>query len=262
MIRYQKLYSNIALLEVSVSIVAYMVIAWFFIPRFILQISRLLPFVYVSLAIVTLYILFISPKLHKETLSDRGIGTYRTFFIRTDNFFPSVYYYALLTLLALPVFIVTYWLKCFVNGYEIEANGFWIKLFFYLFSATAQDIFFFSFLMLRIDYILAHWLRGHRLKYTTLVLFAVLFALSHLPNPSLMLMSGIFAFVAGWIFYDTNKRNLLLIVLMHASLGTILHRVYRLNMKIGVFYPEGFHGKEHIARELIPYVKELIGNMW
>jgi hypothetical protein len=92
-----------------------------------------------------------------------------------------------------------------------------------------------------------------------LFLFATLFSVAHVPNMPLMFLTFIFAFYMGYLF--CKIANLHVIVIIHALLGTLLHRVYELHMKIGIFY--GIESQEgHLIRFLVPAVADLIGNRW
>ena len=136
--------------------------------------------------------------------------------------------------------------------------GLGLKFSFYLFSALIQDILFFSYILLRLkDLILIESL--HTKKIIVLLLFSSIFALIHLPNLPLMALTFIFAFWLGYVFYSTP--NLYAIVIVHAFLGTLLHRVYELHMKIGLFYGVESH-EGHFFRFLIPSFSEIIGHRW
>lgn len=58
-------------------------------------------------------------------------------------------------------------------------------------------------------------------------------------------------------FYRTP--NFFLLVCTHAILGTLLHRVYELSMRVGPFY---YNPDKYILRELFPPLAKLIGNLW
>ena len=78
----------------------------------------------------------------------------------------------------------------------------------------------------------------------------------HLPNLPLMILTFVFAFYLGYLFYEAP--NLYIIVIVHALLGTLLHRVYELHMKLGIYF--GTEG--YVSRFIIPGANDLIGGRW
>jgi len=133
-----------------------------------------------------------------------------------------------------------------------------VKVFFLLVFSINSRHTLFSYILLRLkDLILIESL--HTKKIIVLLLFSSIFALIHLPNLPLMALTFIFAFWLGYVFYSTP--NLYAIVIVHAFLGTLLHRVYELHMKIGLFYGVESH-EGHFFRFLIPSFSEIIGHRW
>jgi len=214
---------------------------------------------------MALYFIYISPILiYKDTLEDRGLGRDSFLYIRKDNFFQVCRKIALMTVAMGAIIVFSAWYIEATFFIKPDWYAFVLKLFFYLFYALVQDIFFFSFLLVRLKSFISidgnlH-IESDSSKIRVVVFsFAFFFSLSHLPNVNLMALSFVFAAYYGYIFYKTP--NLYVIVIAHALLGTLLHRVFELHMKIGIFY--GMPTQEgHLVRFLIPAINELIGGRW
>jgi len=137
-----------------------------------------------------------------------------------------------------------------------------IKFVCYLLSASIQDLAFFSLLLLRLRVLVnANMMSQNDLvrQLATVLLLALFVGFSHYPNWPLAFFSSVFAFGMGWIFY--THPNLFLTVILHAFFGTILHRIYQLHMKFGIFYGN-YDSQAHFFRKLIPGLEALIGSRW
>lgn len=246
---------SIIILELSISIIIYWLITWVLVPNILISVASLSATL-IILASATFYYLYISPTyIHEDTLESRGLGSQRNFVLLTDNFIYvwKIVFIPLLIICGAILFAA--WQKNASFFVKPDWYALLLKFFFYLFSAFAQDIFFFSFLLIRLKEIIT--LKSNIFKQVTVVfIFALFFALFHLPNVPLMILTFVFAFYLGYIFYETP--NLYIVVIVHALLGTLLHRVYELDIKIGVYY--GTEG--HIFRFIIPMINDLIGGRW
>lgn len=83
---------------------------------------------------------------------------------------------------------------------------------------------------------------------------ATLFAIYHLPNGPLMGL--VFLVGLGWTWIYYQKPNLPLLVLSHAILGTILHRIVQLPMRVGAAYADP---DIKILRNILPIIDEIVG---
>ncbi len=250
--------TRVIAVELSILVALYGVIFWILVPRVLT--SSLAIYLLLSLVLVTaIYYLFISPLLiHGDTLEKRGLGPRSHLYVRTDNF--STAWWSLFIPFTITSGIIIF--AAWQNDSPFFVNPDWyalsLKFSMYLFSAFAQDILFFSFILIRLKELVT--IKSDSLKsLVVLLIFATLFALFHLPNVPLMLLSFIFALTLGHLFYRVP--NLYVIVIMHAFLGTLLHRVYELHMKLGVLYGDESQ-QGYVMRHLIPYVNELIENRW
>lgn len=250
--------ARLIILEVGALSILYFIIAWVLIPQVLIS-KMMLYILMIVVGIAALYYVYVLPSLfHQYTLEERGIGSRKNFFVRTDNFLEA-WRLLLIPMLVMGVSIIlAAWQKNTNFFFELDWVAFFLKFFMYLFHALVQDILFFSYILIRLkDLVLIE--SDHYKKILVVFLFATLFAAIHLPNIPLMILTFIFAFWFGYLFYSVA--NLHVIIIIHAFLGTLLHRVYELHMKIGIFY--GIESQEgYLIRFLIPAIGDLIENRW
>lgn len=134
-------------------------------------------------------------------------------------------------------------------------KAFWVKFAGYTVYGPVQALIFFGFIEARFRAIIPRAMAGHRLLVATAT--AAVFALCHLPNLPLLAITLVVGGGWAWVFYKFP--NILLVGLSHAVLGTILHRVIQLPMRIGPFYAEP---NRYVLRSVIPGLKALIGNLF
>lgn len=143
---------------------------------------------------------------------------------------------------------------------QLNLSSVLIKFFGYLIYGTIQAIIFFGFIMPRIHQALSKALNqtdSSKVKYTVIFIVAIIFSFYHTPNQELMAITFVAGLVWAWIFY--LHPNLFLMGLSHAILGTILHQVVKLHMRIGPFYN---NPDLYIIREVVPGLKKLIGDLF
>ncbi len=246
---------SIITLELFICIITYWFTTWVLIPYSIISVIYL-SITLILLVSVAFYYLYISPSIiHQDLLKERGMGNVKHLFIRTDNFTHVGKFVLVPLLIICGSILFAAWYK--KSNFFIEPDWYTLllKLFFYFFSALIQDIFFFSFLLIRLKEFIV--IKSNLLKHVVVVfIFSLFFSLFHLPNLPLMILTFIFAFWLGYIFYKTP--NLYIVIIVHALLGTLLHRVYELHMKIGIFYGT----EKHIIRYTIPIINDIIGGRW
>jgi len=245
-------------IELSGLFTLYGVIIWIIIPKVLTSTITLYAY-YILMSSAIVYYLFISPfRVHEDTLEERGLGPGKRFFLRTDNFATAWQHIRIPLVVTSSAIILVAWLRGSTFFITPDWYALSLKFSFYLFSAFAQDILFFSFVLLRLKEII--YIRSDTLKNIVVItLFATLFTLYHLPNIPLMVLSFFFALAFGQLFYKIP--NLYVVVIAHAFLGTLLHQVYELHMRMGSFYgadtPQSL-----LMRNLLPFVDEIIGNRW
>jgi hypothetical protein len=143
---------------------------------------------------------------------------------------------------------------------NIHPKGLAIKSVGYLFSGIIQAAIFFGFILIRFKAAITHIFQGRSpvaVMIITILMTSVIFSVFHYPNPELM----IFTFSAGicWSLLFYLYPNILLLGVSHAILGTLLHQVVKLYMRIGPFYE---NPDLYVVREIIPGLKRLIGNLF
>lgn len=126
--------------------------------------------------------------------------------------------------------------------------------------AQSRRSFFFGFILTRLREIVANITGPYQIllhRLTVVVLTSVIFSLVHTPNVPLMICTLFTGLIWAWVFYQ--QPNILLLGLSHAVLGTILHRVVQMHMRVGPFYD---NPDLYIIREVIPGLRQLIGDLF
>ena len=233
-----------------------------------LQTSGLAPLILALLLAALVYVAYVSPHwIHKDPLAIRGLGSPRTLFIRTDNWTEAAQAFGAVALVgAIGVIGAALWKQPAVFS-VLNWKAFYVKLGGYLFSTLAQDLIFLSFFLVRLRTILPlpsapqgaatppQTQRRNRLLVSGLL--GLLFSSYHFPNPLMMALALLFGSVVAWIYYA--HPNLVLAVGCHALVGTLLHRVLGLHMRIGPFY---WDRDTYILRTLFPPLREWIGDLF
>ncbi|TVR19601.1 MAG: hypothetical protein EA391_00315 [Balneolaceae bacterium] len=179
---------------------------------------------------------------------------------RAGSFRQSWKMYASVTLIASAI-LVAHAFSIHSNLIEsIQLNGLLIKFGGYIFSGIIQAAIFFGFILIRFkeafSHLFSHYSRTVPMVFT-IILTSATFSIFHYPNPELMIITlsaGI-----SWSLVYYLQPNILLMGFSHAILGTLLHQVVQLHMRIGPFY----HNPElYVIREIVPGLKQLIGNLF
>lgn len=210
----------------------------------------------VAVMLFLAYPLYISPVLvHKDPNEIRGLGRKENWYIRTDNIKAASINYGLLLLVVAPIILI----GASIKGIDLSDADRWrafaFKLVFYFLSALVQSLCFLGFFLVRMQQLVPG--KDGSWKKTLIVsaIATVVFAVYHIPNYPLMIISSTIGFVAATIFQRTP--NILPAVVVHAIIGSLFHRIYELNMKVGQSY---LYPDQYFFRELIPGMKEFIGS--
>lgn len=201
--------------------------------------------------------LWYSPvRVHGDRLAARGIGPARNLFVRTDNLGRALALFggaAAATVAALTAFAL--WRDPQALA-KVSWRVFGLKLALYGTWAFVQDAVLFSFCLVRLAAALSAR-AGAAAPWLASLLLALMFAAAHLPNAPLALVAVPAAFIMGVLFLRTP--NLVAAALGHAVVGTVLHQVVRLPMRSGPF-----HARPDLypSRELLPWIKALVGDAW
>jgi hypothetical protein len=211
---------------------------------------------------VLLYVGYFSPiVLHQDSNRYRGVGNWKTLFIRSDNFCAALGGFGAIIVTGSAVIIVASLLKNPLIFQQVDWGVVLLKLFCYFFSSTIQGLITLFILLRIIDISSGNPFEADgdamRGKVLITVVITGYFSLVHMPNIPVMVIVLFFTPVVLFQYFKTP--NFFLLVCTHAFLGTLLHRLYDLPMRIGPFYNSP---DRYIIRELFPFVAGLIGNSW
>jgi hypothetical protein len=252
----------LSVLEMTALLAGSLALLWLWAPRLDRSLWSALAYLLTASAVLA-YVFWFSPvRLHRDLPAARGLGPRRTYFVRTDNLREALPVYALLAF-AGTVLVLGLALWRDPNALALFTGlAFRVKLGFYLFSGLGQQLFFVGFFLPRMREALAPDPGGlsippARPRILICLGSALLFALFHFPNPPLMGFVLLFEFALCWV--ALSWPNLLLAVLCHAWLGTLLHRIALVPMRIGPFYWEP---NLYVYRTLFPFLHEWIGNLF
>ncbi len=209
-----------------------------------------------AIAAAGCYILAIAPRLTgRLAVPERGIVGWREGVIRRDNLAPAALHTGLFTLLTTVVIVGWCWWRDPGFLGRLNTWAFLVKLATYLICAAIQGWVFWEFGARRVRAILAS--AGRDTGMCLGAIMTVLVGALHLPNWRLAALSGIAAMAWGWIYH--RNPNLLPIILSHAWLGTLLHRLTPLSFRVGYFYsyPEG-----RVLAVLWPALNAYLRQLW
>lgn len=207
-----------------------------------------------------IYLAYISPCLiFKDALPVRGLGPWKSLFIRTDNFKAALNGYGSISLIGTCViFGFTFLHKPdFID--HINWSAFFLKLIFYITSATVQELLFISWLLMRLRTVLKDDMRNQseNKRFQICAVAATIAFLIHAPNLPVMCICLVTGFAVIWVSCSTP--NLFLAASCHALIGTLLHRVAGIQVKIGPHYMKNDF---HFLRTLFPIAKKVIGDLF
>lgn len=219
----------------------------------------------VGYILTLIYISYISPVLiHRDNHDHRGLSGWKTLFIRTDNLKQSLISFGIIILVGSVLIIAASLVKNPFVFQQLNWNIFFLRLSFYLLSSSVQGLFTLFILMRLTDLVASDPFQiqdenqsvvNSRIFLT--VAITCYFSLIHMPNYPVVAITLVFTPVILWQYFKTP--NFLMLILTHAILGTLLHRVYQLPMRIGPFYE---NPDRYIIRELFPIIGKIIGNSW
>ena len=100
-----------AAIEILIAIFFYYLISWQLITHFLNPTTIQIVFLWIGIFSFAFYILFISAKIHNESLEARGLGKVKHLFLRTDNFLDSAKSYLTISFLILTVLLIMTYIK-------------------------------------------------------------------------------------------------------------------------------------------------------
>jgi membrane protease YdiL (CAAX protease family) len=235
------------------------VLFWVLNPR-MLQ-PGMAPVVLLFSLVLGLYVIWLSPHvIHGDSLEERGLGGLKTLFIRTDNFWSATGVILPVTAVLACALVLAGLLRNPTALASVNWRRFLIKHGLYIVWATVQALFFFGYFMQRLRTLVlalpqVSARRAGSVRVSVVFLTAILFGLAHTPNPVMMLLTFLIGGLWAWYFWE--HRNLIVIAASHAFLGTIIHQVLMLNMRVGPAYwePHRFYAN----RVLFPFISQWMG---
>ena len=247
--------------ELVLTMATFLVGVWWIGPVVLQSEAWFKGFILAMLALAALYLAYASPALiHRDPLPERGLGSWKTGFIRTDNLAAALRAFGGITLGGVVLLSGIAIIRRPDVFLTLNWHAFGVKMALYFFSALGQGLYF-TFLLTRLRHVIpvgsgiAGSSRTHRLAVSAVM--AVFFSLCHAPNPPLMLLALVGGACWFWAYY--MHPNLFALALSHAVLGTMLHRIVQLHTRIGPFYG---NRSRHIWCDLLPFVERWIGNLF
>jgi len=205
---------------------------------------------YILGGILLLYILFFSQYLHKDTCAERGFGSWKTLFIRTDNLKKSAkdVLLVLTSSMVASIFLIALIIGTITTpeggGFSLEVFGFeniyidFIAQFIYYIGwGLLQQVLFLSFIHVRLRKIFPGNDRRNRIFISLFT--GVIFGSYHLFNFPLVAFTFISGTFWAWNFYETP--NMLTVSISH-GLGGTLSSMYIFVDKIGWHMTVGWPG--------------------
>ena len=243
--------------ELAFLTAAYFVGAWMVAPL-IGRVPLAVEAMRMGVLAAAVYVAFISPVLiHGDTAAQRGVGTWRTLFVRTDNLAAAAGRFGLFTLAGAAALVALALIRQPDGLRHVRWDAFGMKLFAYCLFAPVQAYVMWSFMLPRFRRALADGEDSDDDRVWPAVLACALcFALFHAPNVPLMAISFVFAIASGRIYAATP--NLFVASLSHALLGTILQQIFGLYTRVGWCFA---NPESYVIRNLFPFVKDLTRGM-
>lgn len=223
------------------------------------------------------YAAVISPLVvHRDCGPPRGLGSWRRFFLRTDNLGRALAVYGSFTSAALALIVAAALATGRFSPLTFDWDALGRRFFLYIFSALGQQLFIFGFFYPRLTCLLyggrtfngdhldadacrrpfaqARFCQGltdrELLCAGWLGLVAALF---HYPNTTLML--GVFFAAALWSLVYRNVPNIWISALSHAAIGASLNLILGVNTRIGPSFGSNYRG---FFRTVFPFLEQVI----
>ena len=212
-----------------------------------------------------IYLVYLSPVwLHRDPLPERGLGTWRTLFVRTDNLRAAARGFGWLTLGGTAAILV---LAAISNpGWtaRLDRQAFAARAGAYVISVVVQTLIFVGFALPRVRSLLAPVSeRGlpapsgappRRLLMSAVV--AALFCVLHAPHPLLMALAAAYGFALAWLSLRTP--NVLAAACCQFLLGLQVYFALGLSMRVGVFDE---HPDVRFLRDVFSWIDRAIGSL-
>jgi hypothetical protein len=217
-------------LELAALFAGYVAFTWLLLPAYRAP-SAVIAIVLASVA-GGAWVVFVSPVLvHGDPAEERGLGPWRTLWVRTDNLARSARLFALLAAAASVLLVVLALARSPETLASLRPGRFLVELGWYLPLALVQDLAL-VFVLVRLGALFAG-AGGIRAGLAATGTAAALFALVHVPNATMVALAASFALAAGTAF--RSRPNFLALVLCHTWSGAALRCLTDLNTRVGPF---------------------------
>jgi hypothetical protein len=190
-----------------------------------------------------IYLVYLSPVwLHRDPLPDRGLGTWRTFFVRTDNLGAAARSFGWLALAgtAAILTLAAMWKPGWTARIDWQAWA--LRSRFYFVSVVIQTLILVGFGLPRLKSLLmptpgpgqpaAAGVPSRRLLVSLVA--AILFGSLHAPYLPLVALAAAFGFALAWLSLRTP--NVLAVVCCQFVLGLQVNLILGLSMRVGAFH--------------------------
>jgi hypothetical protein len=212
-----------------------------------------------------IYLVYVSPVwLHRDSLPDRGLGTWRTFFVRTDNLGPAArsFFWLALAGTAVILLLATIWKPGWTARLDWQACV--IRSRSYLISVVVQALILVGFGLPRLESLLmptsgpgqsaATGAPSRRLLVSLVV--AILFGSLHAPYLPLVALAAAFGFAVAWLSLRTP--NVLAVACCQFVLGLQVNLILGLSMRVGAFHA---HPDVRFLRDIFSLVDRAVGSL-
>jgi hypothetical protein len=248
--------------ELSVLLVGSLLTVW--LGPWMVALPGFVPAAQLVFCAVFAYVAYVSPVwLHRDSLAERGLGNWRTLFIRTDNLPSAAWRFGVLAVAGSVAILL---LAAVWNpGWLARANwkAWAMRLFFYSLSTSVQAVAFLGWGLVRLKRILVRVSPGapaddaRRGELLVAAAAAVIFGGLHAPEAAAMALTAAFGFAVAWISLRTP--NVFAAAGCQTVLGLLVHRVLELSLQLGAFH---YHPDIHPVRRIVPFADRLIGNLY
>jgi hypothetical protein len=247
----------VALVSVQLAVV------WF--GLWLLALPWFMPVARVFFSAEFIYLIFLSPVwLHRDPLPERGLGTWRTLFVRTDNLRTAARGFGWLTLGGTAAILILASIRSPGWATRLDWQAFWPRARHYFISVVVQTLVFVGFALPRVKSLLAPASRSgladgsdvppRRLLMSAVV--AALFCVLHAPQPLLMALAAAYGFALAWLSLRTP--NVLAAACCQFLLGLQVYFALGLSMRVGIF---DSHPDVRFLRDVFSWIDRAIGNL-
>jgi hypothetical protein len=229
----------------------------------LLTLPGFIPVAAVAFSAEIIYIVYLSPVwLHRDPLPERGLGTWWTLFVRTDNLGAASWGFGWLALAGTVAIVIlaAFWNPGWTTRISWPALATRLRL--YLISAVVQALALVGFGLPRFRSLLMPVATpGQDAASDTLprrllvsVVVALVFGGLHAPHPLLIALAAVFGFALAWLSLRTP--NVLATACCQFLLGLQVHFVLGLTMRVGIFHS---HPDVRFLRDIFAWIDLAVG---